>query len=130
MSASKHKQLDFDHIFKDIDDWPKSWAGNDDDIPVGNLILDAMKPFLRVQMDRNLSKKTLKQYADYLCVFGGEIIRDTNSKEIKVKELAPDFVCDYIDESGGPYWDDASSPQELDRYDSICRRFHKYLNQL
>jgi len=126
--SQKHKFADLNHIFKDIDDWPQSWAGDDDDIPVGQLILNEIKAFLNKQLDRSLSKKTLKRYGDYLWVLGGEIIRDTSCNEVKSNDLKADFLLDYVDELGGPYWRHAVSEQDTNGYNSVCRKFYKFLS--
>lgn len=118
--------INLNKLFPDLDKWPESWAGFDNDIPVGKFILEDIKAFLNQQKSR-VSKKTLKIYGDYLWALGGEIIRDTNENEITVDNLDNDFLLKYVDESGGPYWRHAENQRELERYDSICRRFYKYL---
>ena len=65
-------------ICKDIEQWPKSWAGDDNDVIVGNLLLSEFKRFLQHLIARGRTKSTIKKHADYLWALGGEIIRDTN----------------------------------------------------
>lgn len=120
------ESFDLKQIFPTIDEWPESWAGDNDDIPVGKIILKEFKIFLLEQQAR-LAKKTLNDYGNYLWALGGEIIRDTNCSEIKVKDLKDDFLLKYVDECGGPYWRHATSESDHERYHSICRRFYKYL---
>jgi hypothetical protein len=122
----KSIDLEIKQIFPDIDEWPESWAGFKNDIPIGKVILEKFKLFLYEQKDR-ISKKTFKDYGNYLWALGGEIIRDTNENEIKIKDLNEKFLFNYVDECGGPYWRHANNEQDHDRYDSICRRFYKYL---
>jgi len=120
------ESLPLELIFPTIDEWPKSWAGDGDDIPVGKTILKEFKIFLHEQQGR-LAKKTLKDYGDYLWALGGEIIRDTNCNEIKEVDLTDDFLLGYVNESGGPYWRHATSESDHERYHSVCRRFYKYM---
>lgn len=112
--------------FPDIDEWPKSWAGDKHDIPIGEFIIKEFKLFLYEQQAL-ISKKTLKDYGGHLWNLGGEIIRDTNENEVKIYDIKDDFLLNYVNEGGGPYWRHASSEQDHARYDSICRRFYKYL---
>jgi hypothetical protein len=133
MSVNKQKNqdnikpiIDINILFPDIDEWPDSWAGLEYDIPVGKRILNEFKAFLNQQKTR-LTKKTLKDYGNYLWALGGEIIRDTSWNEKKVQDLDDDFILNYVDECGGPYWRHATNEKDHDRYHSICRRFYKYL---
>jgi hypothetical protein len=120
------ESLPLNQVFPTIDDWPESWAGDKNDIPVGKIILKEFKIFLHEQQSR-LTKNTLKDYGNYLWALGGEIIRDTNCSEIKEKDLKDDFLLSYVSECGGPDWRHATSESDLERYHSICRRFYKYL---
>lgn len=123
------KNTELNHVFPDIHQWPETWAGDEYDIPVGEVILQTFKSFLLFQQAR-VSKRTLKDYADYLWNLGGEIIRDTNENAITVNELTPHFLLDYVNESGGPYWRHALNEKEHQRYHAICRKFYKYLIQI
>ena len=133
MRNSKHKNtqkkattpLNLNKVFTDIDEWPESWAGDDDDILVGKIILEEFKRFLNEYTHR--SKKTLQNYGNYLWALGGEIIRDTSENEIKKKNLTTDFLLNYVSESGGPYWRHANSESDQAKYDSTCRQFYRYL---
>ena len=58
---------------RDIDSWPQSWAGFPDlDVPVGERIVAEFTPFLLALISERRTKKTVKKYADYLWVLGGE----------------------------------------------------------
>ncbi len=128
MSTKKQKNLkkiktiiDINTLFPNIDEWPDSWSGMSYDIPVGKLILKEFKAFLNQQKNR-LTKKTLKDYSNYLWALGGEIIRDTNLNEQKAEDLNTDFLLNYVDLCGGPYWRHAINENDQNRYNSICRR--------
>ncbi len=120
------ESFDLKELFPEIDEWPESWAGFEHDIPVGKVILKEFQVFLHEQHSR-LSRKTLKDYGDYLWALGGEIIRDTSENKVTEGDLDNDFLLKYVDAFGGPYWRHAVSEQDHERYDSICRRFYKYL---
>lgn len=115
-------------IFPDIDEWPESWAGNDNDIPIGELILKYIKEFLMYQQTC-VSKKTLRDYGHNLWLLGGEIIRETNGTRINAKNLNEKFMFKYISEAGGVYCRHLDSEKEHDRYNYICSLFYKYIKE-
>ncbi len=116
----------FAKIFPEIDQWPDSWAGDDEDIPIGEIILKYLKEFLMYQQ-AYVSKKTLKDYSHYLWLLGGEIIRETNGTKIKAKNLNENFMFKYISEAGGIYCRHLDSVKEYDRYNYICRLLFKFI---
>lgn len=111
----------------DIDKWPKSWAGNDDDIIVGDAILSEFKLYLLHLMAKGRTRTTIKKHADYLWALGGEIIHDTNEYGVDERLPGKSLVLKYIDDSGGPYWRHADSESDLRQFDSTCRLFYKFL---
>ena len=113
---------------KDLDRWPQSWAGFPDlDVPVGERILEEFKPFLLSLTEKGLTKKTVKQYADYLWALGGELIRHVNEEEADRKLPARKLILNHIDETGGPYWPHAHNEHDRDAYDSVCRRLYQFI---
>ena len=113
---------------KDIDRWPRSWAGFPElDVPVGERLVAEMKPFLTSLIAAGRTKKTIKRYADYLWVLGGEIIRrvDVNEKDRQLTGRA--LLLKHIDETGGPLWNDARYEREHEAYDAACRKLHQFL---
>lgn len=111
----------------DIDQWPKSWAGDDNDVIVGDEILRVFKRYLLHLIAKGRAKATIKKHADYLWALGGEIIRDTNEYGVVKKISGKKLVLKYIDDSGGPYWRHADSESDLRQYDAICRQLYKFL---
>ncbi|EQD45480.1 hypothetical protein B1A_14806, partial [mine drainage metagenome] len=98
---------------KDIDRWPRSWAVFPDlDVPVGERIAAEMKPFLLTLIAERRTKKTVKKYADYLWVLGGELIRRVLTDEKARKLPARTLILKHIDETGGPLWRHARDEQE------------------
>ena len=112
-----------------MDEWPRSWAGLPEDIPVGGEFLEVFKGFLNQQIDKGRSKSTIKRHADYLWVLGGEIIREIcNDEDHEADSLSgKTLLLEYIHEEGGPYWRHAPSDKELNAYDSVCRLLYKWL---
>ena len=113
---------------KDIDRWAESWAGFPDlDVPVGERIVAEFTPFLLAVIAERRTKKTVKKYADYLWVLGGELIRRVSTDEKARKLPARTLILKHIDETGGPLWRHARDEQEHAVYDAVCRRFYQFL---
>ncbi len=114
-------------ICKDIDQWPKSWAGDDNDVIVGKLLLSEFKRFLQHLITRGRTKSTIKKHADYLWALGGEIIRDTNEYGVDKCLSSKNIILKYVDDNGGPYWPHADNESDLRQYDTTCRQLYKFL---
>ncbi len=113
---------------KDIDRWVESWAGFPDlDVPVGERIVAEFTPFLLAVIAERRTKKTVKKYADYLWVLGGELIQRVSTDEKARKLPARTLILKHIDETGGPLWRHARDEQEHAVYDAVCRRFYQFL---
>lgn len=126
-NLSQNPQHGLALICKDIDQWPKSWAGDDSDIIVGNLLLSEFKLYLLHLIAKGRATATIKKHADYLWALGGEIIRDTNEYSHDNSISSKNLVLKYIDDSGGPYWRHADSESDLRQYDATCRQLYKFL---
>src|SRR5262245_16877400 len=114
---------------KDINDWPESWEIDSDDIRVGKAVLEYFKAFLVNKIEKGRSKKTIKNDSHYLWALGGELISHINEDEDERKLSAKALILNYIDDSGGPLWQHASSELEHNQYDSICKQLFKFMTQ-
>jgi hypothetical protein len=113
---------------KDLDRWPQRWAGFPAlDVPVGERLVAEFRPFLLALIQENRTKKTVKKYADYLSVLGGELIRRVQTDEKARRLAARTLILKYVDETGGPLWRHARDPQEHEVYDAVCRRLHRFM---
>ena len=113
---------------KDIDRWPESWAGFPDlDVPVGERIVAEMKPLLLALIAERRAKKTVKKYAEYLWILGGEIIRRTHFEERDRRLSGRALILKYIHAQGGPLWNDARYVREHEAYDAACARLCRFL---
>lgn len=114
---------------KNINEWPESWEIDSDDIRVGNAILDYFKAFLLDKIEKGRSKKTIKNDSNYLWALGGELISRINEDDNERKLSAKELILNYIDDSGGPLWQHASSELEHNQYDSVCKQLFKFISQ-
>jgi hypothetical protein len=114
---------------KDIDEWPDSWEIDEADIKIGHDVVEQFKPFIISLIEKGLSKKTVKSYRDYLWALGGELIRQINDDESERCLSAKDLILKHVDNYGGPYWRHAYDEADDARYDSVCRKFFKFLTE-
>ena len=114
-------------VFRDIQSWPESWMGDDDDLPAGNLTLSVFIQYLIHLMEKGRVRSTVKKHGDYLWALGGEIIRYTSESGVDRNLSALDLVLGYVDGQGGPYWRHASSEDDQQQYDSVCRSLYRFL---
>ena len=114
---------------KDIENWPSRWEISKQDLAIGQSIRDQLKQFLISRIEKGRSKRTVKMYAGYLWVLGGELIRQLNEDESERGLLAKDLILKYIDDSGGLYWRHARDEVEHAQYDSVCRQLFKFMTQ-
>ena len=59
-----------------MNDWPQSWAGVKEDIPIGQGITEIMRPFIVHLQDKKLAPKTVRRHLDNCWAIGGEVIRE------------------------------------------------------
>jgi len=114
-------------IYPDFPEWPDRWHGMPEDIPYGQGILDAMRPFVVHLIDRGLKRKTIRNHMDNLWLLGGEIIRSVSLHD-EYNIQPEEYLRRKVDEEGGPYCRHINSKYAEQSYDSTCRKLHKFLN--
>lgn len=117
-------------ICKDMDEWPQSWAGDDDDIIVGAKLLEEFQSYLSSLVEKGRAKATIKKHATYIWTLGGEILRDTNTHGVDPNLPGKQLLLKYINSDGGPFWRDANNEEDFQQYDSVCRRLYKFLTKM
>ena len=128
-SFSKDTMSLFFEYCKDIGEWPERWEIDEEDIKIGRDIVEQFKPFIINLIEKDLSKKTVKLYRDYLWVLGGELIRQINDDESERRLSAKELILKHIDDFGGPYWRHARDEADNAKYDSVCKQFFKFLTE-
>ena len=114
---------------KDIDEWPDSWEIDEGDIKMGRDIIERFKPFIISLIERDLSKKTIRIYKNYLWALGGELIRQINDDESERLLSAKELILKHVDDSGGPYWRHANDELDRSKYNSVCKRFFNFITE-
>ena len=113
----------------DLDRWPRSWAYETSDIPVGQQIVEYLKPFLRHLLAGPLSRPTLRRHRDNVWLLGGEIIRRMQMDSDLRKPPIEQVVFDLIEDEGGPLLSHRQSEAEQRSFDATCRKLFRFLTQ-
>jgi hypothetical protein len=112
----------------DLGRWPRSWMGVEEDLPVGEALLDHFRPFLQHLASSGLSPKTIRRHVDNLWMLGGEIIRELNDDPSLRKLTTNSLLSQGIDQDGGPLLY-SGSEEEQRSFDSTCRKLYRFLCQ-
>lgn len=117
---------------KDFYTWPEEWMCYEEDIPVGNAILQEYVPFIESLIQRNLANSTIKKYMMNLCVLGSTIIGRIQDETRQKKWPAKKLLLEYLDDEGGPLtrcWDlnDDTDFKNIMAYDSVCRKLYRFM---
>jgi hypothetical protein len=102
--------------------------GLEKDLPPGEQLLAALRPFIEQLVSSSLSPKTIRRHVDNLWMLGGEIIRDLNYDPSLRKVAAERLLRNVIYEDGGPLIHNGSE-EEQRSFDSTCRKLHRFLSQ-
>jgi hypothetical protein len=127
-AARPHHELE--HYCRDLNSWPRSWMGEEKDIPPGEKLVACFRPFLKALAASDLSPKTIQKHVDNLWALGGEIIRILNETPNLRRKNIHEILGDRIDEEGGPlvYAHESEELQQRS-LDSTCRKLYLFLRQ-
>src|SRR5688572_23149554 len=113
-----------------LEGWPRSWMGEEKDIPPGEKLVACFRPFLQALAASNLSPKTIQKHVDNLWALGGEIIRNLNETPSLRRKSIEEILDDRIDDEGGPLVYALESEEQQQRsLDSTCRKLYLFLRQ-
>jgi hypothetical protein len=111
----------------DLDQWPRSWAYEERDIPYGQRMVECFKPFLRELLALPLSRKTLRRHRDNIWVLGGEVIRQLQIDRGLRRRPIEQVVLDLIGDDGGPLLSHGQPEAEQRSFDATCRKLFRFL---
>src|ERR1700733_12615971 len=97
---------------RDLDQWPRSWMGIEQDLPPGEQLLPYFRRFIEHLASSSLSWKTIRCHVDNLWSLGGELIRDLHYDRSLHNLPADLFVKQAIHEYGGPAIHNGSDDQQ------------------
>lgn len=110
-----------------MDDWPKAWQGDESDIPVGEALLQVMRPFVESMIAEGLTRGTIGRHLNWLWLLGGEIVRAMQEEPKLKRQSGEQLILQYTDEEGGLYSRHLHSEEEQRRFDATCRKLHRFL---
>ena len=111
----------------DIEDWPKSWAGEEIDIATGRKIVEFIKPFLLYLLTKKLAPKTLCRHRDHMWMLGGEVITRLNYDPSLRRKPVEKVTFDLLEEEGGPLIWPQITEQQQNAFDASCRKLYRFL---
>ena len=117
-----------DKICPDIQKWPETWMGLEQDLDYGKKILEEIMPFAEYLVESGLTEVTIQKHLSYLWLLGGEIIRNV-SMDNEYSIPASTKLRSVIGTDGGPYCRHLKTETKMKSFDSTCRKLHKYLNK-
>ncbi len=109
-----------------MDEWPKSWAGVEDDVRLGLGLVASMRPFLTYLFEHDLSGKTLRRHFSSLWVIGGEIIRAVNDDDSLRKQPPHQLLLDAIEHGQAPLVYGVSKEDQRS-FDATARKLLRFL---
>jgi hypothetical protein len=107
--------------------WPVSWAGVAADIPVGQQLVEALRPFILHLQKQNLSPKTVRHHLDNLWAIGGEIMRQVNNDPSFRKTCPHTLLLKAVECGEAPLVRHASEDQQKS-CDATARRLLRFLS--
>jgi hypothetical protein len=132
-NAAKDNAL-FTEYFSDFSDWPSKWVEGDEDLKIGEGMLDSFAVFIKSLIAGGLAKKTIKNHMSNLDLLGNEIIRRLNDGDAAYRKLATNvLILKYIDDETGPllpFWDPNDSTELAHHiaFDATCRKLYKFIS--
>ncbi len=112
----------------DLAQWPQRWQCDQQDIAVGQRIVEFLTPILLHLLNEGLATKTLHRHRDHLWMRGGELIR-RRYEDDKLKRMpVGKAIAELIEEEGGPLIWPRITEAEQKSFDTTCRKLYRYLN--
>jgi len=113
-------------LVPDFDKWPETWMGTEMDLGYGKKLLPFMEIFIQYLMAQRLSRKTLKEYVDWLWLFGGRIIREASIYNEYKKEPRKKLM-EAVEGGCLPDGHEGMTKSELESFARMCEKFEEFL---
>ena len=126
MPVSK-RQSTVEETTKLMEGWPSSWAGDDDDEPVGRGLVVLLRPFIVDLHEQGLARGTIRRHLDNLWLIGGEIIREINDRPALRRKQPRSLLLDAIRNGEAPLVRDLTE-QEQSSVDATARKLLKFVD--
>jgi hypothetical protein len=116
-----------EHYCRNLDGWPHSWMGLEEDLLPGEQLLTIFRPFLEHLATSNLAPKTIQRHVDNLWALGGEFIRDLHYDPPQRKKPVKQVLLKMI-EYGGPLLYHGGEAEQ-NSFDATCRKLNRFLEE-
>jgi hypothetical protein len=124
--CSHKRPADIDALLALVDEWPQSWAGDDDDEPVGRSLTAVLRPFMRLLQQDRLSPRTLRRHLDNLWLIGGEVIRRLNYEPALRTKPSTELLLDAVAGGKAPLVHDLTEAHQA-ALDATARKLQHFL---
>lgn len=107
--------------------WPRSWAGCAQDVPVGRALVQILRPFVIHLYGQTLSPRTVRRHLDNTWLIGGEIIRRIND-EPRLRRTPPhELLIDAVAAGEAPLVDQLNEVEQA-ALDATARKLLRFLS--
>lgn len=126
MPASKRRST-VEETTKLMEGWPSSWAGDDEDEPVGRGLVALLRPFIHDLHAQGLAGGTIRRHLDNLWLIGGEIIREVNDRPALRRKEPRSLLLKAIQDGQAPLVRDLAEREQAS-VDATARKLLKFLD--
>ena len=116
-----------DSLFQRMDEWPASWAGFPEDVPVGHRLVAILRPFLARLHAQGLGAKTLRAHLNNLWVIGGEVIRKVTNDPARRRRAAHDLLREAVMGGEAPLVGGLTETEQR-ALDATARKLDRFLS--
>ena len=109
-----------------MEDWPTSWAGTDEDEPVGRQLVAVLHRFMTHLQQQDLSASTVRRHLDHLWLIGGEIIRQLDDEPARRDKPTYVLLIEAIQDGEAPLVRDLTEAQQA-ALDATARKLLKFV---
>lgn len=113
-------------MFAGMEDWPRSWAGSDADLPLGTQLAALFRSFLLHLQEGKLAPRTLRRHRDNLWLLGGEIIRKLHFDPPLRRKSGRAILIEAIKGGEAPWVRDLTE-SEQNALDATARKLLRFL---
>lgn len=119
--------MDLDALLALMQEWPRSWAGCTQDVPVGRALVQILRPFVIHLYGQSLSPRTVRRHLDNTWLIGGEIIRRIND-EPRLRRTPPlELLVGAVAAGEAPLVDQLSEVEQA-ALDATARKLLRFLS--
>ena len=125
MPASKH-QPTAKETAKLMEGWPSSWAGDDEDEPVGRGLVAILRLFITDIHEQGFAAGTIRRHLDNLWLIGGEVIREINAEPTLRRKEPRSLLLRAIQDGQAPLVRNLTEKEQAS-VDATARKLLKFL---